>query len=131
MIALTQVAKVELIGPTAVGVHLTDDRSGAGVGPVVINPNDFITDFSTFLTAMRAAGATHSIACDPLKASWRKTRQALRKQLVEEDPWGPHVGPHATDADALPEYWSMVLCLGEEGAQKLLKKRCARREHNA
>jgi hypothetical protein len=123
MTIITRIEKVELIGPTAIGVRLADDNGQRGCS-VVISPNNFITDFSTFLTALRAAGATSPVQRELLENSWREARRTLQKRLVEEDPWGQHA-PSAATADEPPEYWSMVICMGEERARKLLKERRA------
>ena len=95
MAKFTRVRHVDLIGPTAVGVYLSDEDSGVHSGPIVISPNDFIIDFSTFLTALRAAGAVSPIHVEKLAQSWRRRRRQLRKELVEGDPWCQRPSPAA------------------------------------
>jgi len=95
MAEFTRVRRVDLIGPTAVGVHLTDDDGGVHSGSIVINPNDFMTDFSTFLTALRAAGAVAPVHLEKLEQSWRRRRRKLRQELVEGDPWCQRQSPAA------------------------------------
>jgi hypothetical protein len=117
----TRIEKVELIGPTAVGVYLADDN-GQCDRPAVISPNNFITAFGTFLTALRAAGATGPVEERRfLDESWQEARKMLQKRLAEGQPWGRRVAPSPPATDEPPNYWAMVLCMGEEGAQRLLK----------
>jgi hypothetical protein len=122
MMTVTRIDKVDLIAPNAVGVYLADD-DGPCAYPVVIHPNDFITDFSTFLVAVRAADAVYPVERRLLRKSWHEARRLLRKRLVDEDPWGQHAAPLTPATDEPPNYWSMVLCMGEEGAQRLLMER--------
>ena len=95
MAEFARIKHVDLIGPTAIGVHLTDEDGSVCLGPIVISPNDFITDFSTFLTALRAAGAVSPIDVEKLGQSWRRQRRMLRKALVEGDPWCQRPSPAA------------------------------------
>jgi len=82
-----RISNVELIGPTSIGFRLIDSEE-TRTGPIVISPANFITDFSVFLTAVRAAGETRPVDPDSLNRSWEEARLALRQRLIEEDPWG-------------------------------------------
>jgi len=95
MARFTRVTHVDLIGPTAVGVYLSDADGKVRAGPIVMSPNDFVTEFSTFLTALRAAGAVAPIQVEKLVQSWRRRRRQLRKELVQRDPWCQQPSPAA------------------------------------
>ena len=95
MAEFSRIRHIDLIGPTAVGVHVTDENGRVRLGPIVINPNDFMIDFSTFLTALRAAGAVAPMDVEKLAQSWRRQRRQLRKELVESDPWCQRPSPAA------------------------------------
>jgi hypothetical protein len=93
MAVFRRVQEIELIGPTSIGLRLDDGEGGPASDQIVISPVHFITDFSVFLTAVRAAGETSAVDKDPLNRSWEEARETLRKQLIEEDPWGAQAVP--------------------------------------
>lgn len=106
MAALSRVTDLELIGPTSIGLRLTDDRGKNATEQIVVSPANFITDFSVFLTAVRAGGETRPVDAASLARSWEKARKTLRSWLIEKDPWGEPPSP--------PPDEEAVVALGEE-----------------
>lgn len=106
----THIADVQLLDPTRVGVRLARSDDLAVTSPIVMSPNDFITDFSTFLTAMRAEAETRPVNCRTLRQSWRHFRDIVRKRLVDEDPWGQTGETAETANPEAASQWARQLC---------------------
>jgi hypothetical protein len=123
MCEFTRINNVELIGPTSVAVRLADEHDGSLTERLVVSPNDFLTDFATFLTAVRAAGETRPVEQRRLEESWQAQRRALRRRLVDGDPWGARTNLAGNLPEKTPSYWALVLCMGEEKANRLLRER--------
>jgi hypothetical protein len=115
MKVFTHVVDVEPIHPTSIGFRLADSGRSSLSAPIVVSPVNFLADFALFLTAIRAAGTTDPIAADRLLGSWEKACEALRRRLIEEDPWG--------DRPAASPGQEAVVALGEERLEQLRAKR--------
>ncbi|MGD0652875.1 MAG: hypothetical protein ABSA16_00890 [Thermoguttaceae bacterium] len=120
MSAFAQIMNVELIAPTSIRLQLISAEDALVSERIVMSPNDFITDFGTFLTAVRASGEKHPVDIAALTCSWKQRRKLLRKILIDEDPWGEH--PQPTKSEPTPDYWAMELCLGSERAEQLFQQ---------
>lgn len=121
MTTYTQIQHMELIDPTSIGLQLANIEDTLISKRIVMSPNDFITDFGTFLSAVRASGEKHPVDTKILAISWRQSRESLRKKLIDEDPWGEH--PQPTKSEPPPDYWAMELCLGSELAEQLFHQK--------
>ncbi len=106
----THIADVQLLDPTRVAVKLARSDDLVVTNPIVMSPNDFITDFSTFLTAMRAEAETRPVNCRTLRQSWRHFRDVVRKRLVEDDPWGQRDEAAETVDSNAASQWARQLC---------------------
>jgi hypothetical protein len=115
MAHLSRVVEIELIGPTSIGLRLTDEGGIEATDQLVISPANFITDFSVFLTAIRAAGETRPVDSDCLCRSWQEARKTLRRRLIEEDPWAEQpISPPDEEA---------IVAVGEERLRAIQSKR--------
>jgi hypothetical protein len=115
MAIFSRVVEIELIGPTSIGLRLTDDGGTEATDQIVISPVNFITDFSVFLTAIRAGGETRPVDTDSLCRSWEEARKTLRGRLIGEDPWGEQpVSPPDEEA---------IVAVGEERLEAIRAKR--------
>jgi hypothetical protein len=115
MATFSRVVDVELIGPTSIGLRLTDEEGGSATDQIVISPANFITDFSVFLTAVRAGGETRPVDTDSLCRSWEEARETLRRRLIDEDPWG--------EQPVSPPDEQGIVALGEERLEALRAER--------
>jgi hypothetical protein len=120
-----EIADIELIGPTSIGLRLVDAERASVTDQIVLSPANFITDFSLFLTAVRAAGETRPVEPQALKHSWEEWRETLRRRLVEEDPWSEEPTPTLEESTLA----ALEVTMGEERAKALMHKRTLQREH--
>jgi hypothetical protein len=107
MTQFTHICHAVPASPTAIRLRLADAHETQITDPIVIAPVDFVADFCTFLTALRARGATQPVQLEALNASWTQWRAKVREQLLQ-DPWAekPSGRPnelHGTEAPAMPE----------------------------
>jgi hypothetical protein len=90
MQAFTRLCDVAPMNPAAIRVRLANrDRTHIS-SPIAVSPVEFLTDFSTFLTALRAAGGTWPVQVEALHQSWEEFRDVVRRQLLR-DPWGEKI----------------------------------------
>jgi len=110
MRAFTHIANVQLLDPARFGVQLAWDDDLWATSPIVMSPTDFLADFSTLLTALRAMAETRPVNRQALRRSWQQQREALRRRLVEEDPWAMKAEvPEVSSPDAA-DSWARLLC---------------------